>query len=587
MTKKIWLSPIFWALAAALFVAVPQLGRSNFFGDDYVHIGVLEDVISYPGMGPLSLYEFVDGNPRHVSPLINAGPWPWFTPPYWKIKFFRPLPSALTALTHKLFGLNPLAYTLHNLLWYLLLLLVLGKLFQRILPPSNHIKNDFPQPIVFTALIVFAFTASHWSNIFYLATRWLVVTITFVLAGWLAHLKWREQGWKPGRFLSIFAFSLALLSGEAALAMFAYPAAYELFCSQEPLKKRINALQPFLILIFIYLLFYFVMGYGTGSDEAYINPFTHPAGFIAAFFTKIPAMIGELFTGKKALLWADPSQRFDIVIIGVLALIVCGLLLYPVWKDASPEQRRKVNAAIAGMMGSMIPLAAGFPRSHIIIIPNIGASVLISVIIYYWWRQLRKRVKPRAVLGGIACAALVYTHLIAAPYSWFNDSKSRQQIVDYIEKYHEQPALTKLRPHQKVVFLNCYHFGLVIFGNYYRKINRLPMPETWWLLADITHKHRYSRTANNKLELEIMERSMMSLMESSFKSRKTPLTQDETIQLPGLQITILQVEPSGPKRIEFKFEKSLDDREYCFLMWKNGRFNTIKPPAVGKSILLP
>jgi hypothetical protein len=596
--KKIFKSPILWGIIAALLVIVPQLNIYQFTGTDCIHIGVLEGLWDYPDLGPFNLYQFADGNPQRMCEIISRGYFPWFTSPDQQVSFCRHLPSAFIALNHKICGMKPLGYVIHSLLWYMALISILGVLVKRIVPGWH---GKLSHPVTYLTLIIFAFSTSHMLILFYSAARWLLIATTLALAGLLAHLKWREQGWKPGRYLSLIAFFLALLSGEAALAVLAYLAAYELFGLQEPFKKRIKALLPPAVLVFVYLIFYRVMDYGTGGQDLYINPMTDPIAFITALPTRLASMLAEMFFRIISFFGIDPivpAMGWVTILAGAAALVICGLLFYPVWSKASIDQRRKTRWLIIGTIAAMFPLASAYPCARVTMIPFIGGSVLLAFILHHWWhklsqkRNIRQNLKsPIAWIGGLVVIVLFFLHLGLSPYYyWFTAPREFKKYLDHQEEFNSNnPVLNEILPHQEAIFLHpSTNIDLTYDVYYYRKINRLPLPGAWWQLSYSHHKHRYLRTAENKLELELIGGSMFDQVPylSVIRSSKTPLKKGEVIKLSGLQITILEVNENGPTRIEFKFDRSLDDERYLFFKFKDGGLHTIPPPSIGQSISL-
>jgi hypothetical protein len=595
--KKIFKSPILWGVLAALLVVVPQINLYQFTGTDCIHIGVLEGLWDYPGMGPFTLYQFADGNPQRMSEIISRGFFPWFNSPDNQISFCRHLPSALIALNHKICGLKPLGYVIHSLLWYMALISILGVLVKRIVPGWH---GKLSHPVTYLTLIIFAFSTSHLLIIFYGSARWLLIATTLALVGLLAHLKWREQGWRPGRYLSLIAFFLALLSGEAALAVLAYLAAYELFGSREPFKKRIKALLPAAVLVIIYLLFYRLMEYGTGGQDLYINPMTDPVSFITALPTRLASMLAEMFFRIISFFGIDPNlpaMGWVTIMAGAAALVICGLLFYPVWSNASIDQRRKTRWLIIGSMAAMFPLASGYPCPRVAMIPFIGGSVLLAFILHHWWhklsrkRNIRQNLKsPSAWIGGLVVIVLFFLHLVLSPYYWFADAAEFKKYLDNQEEFNRKcTVLNEILPHQEAIFLHpSTNIDLTYDVYFYRKINRLPLPGAWWQLSYSHHKHRYLRTAEDKLELELIGCSMFdhSPYLSVIRSSKTPLKKGEVIKLSGLQITILEVNENGPTRIEFKFDRSLDDERYRFFKFKDGSLHPTTAPPVGQDISL-
>lgn len=590
--KKLLKSPIFWGVLAALVVTIPEVTAYDFFGSDCTHVGVLSGRMEYPGMGPLTLYRFADGNPRHMSALISAGFQPWFSTLDRKMNMCRHLSSGFTALNYQIAGVNPVGYVLHSVLWYLVLIVLMGFLVRRIVPGSGA---GATHPVSFITVIIFAVAFRNAFIITYGGARWLLITIAFGLAGLLTHIKWREEGWKPGRYLSLIAFLLAMLAGEAWLSMLAYLAAYELFGTSDPLKKKISALLPTAVMAFIYLVLYRLMNYGTANLAAYTNPFNDPIGFISALPLKVAAMLGDMFFGLMSLFGvvpASPSGTLFTYLGGIGALLVVGLLFYPAWSSAPPPQRRRFNWLMVGTAAAMLPMASAKPHSRVVLILFIGGSIILASIVHYWWEKIRKKPKSLAWIGGVACIGLLGIHIILSSYYWYLDARLwKQWLVDW-NKFQEQPALAEINPHQKAIFLNgtcgfdlCG--SLAFSGYYYRKAKALPMPESWWPLCFQEKNLRYHRTAENKLELEFLKGNLLDHPDI-FEARNldVPLKKGEILKFPGFQVTILEVNKEGPTRMEFMFERSLDDKIYCFYKLQEGRLHIVTPPPVGQSLTL-
>jgi energy-converting hydrogenase Eha subunit E len=590
--KKLLKSPVLWGVLAALVVTFPQVTAYEFFATDCTHVGVLSGRMDYPGMGPLTLYRFSDGNPQHMSAMISEGFQPWFSTLDRKMNMCRHLSSALTALNYQISGVNPVGYVLHSVLWYLVIIVLVGLLVRRIIPGSG---GGTVHPVSFLTLIIFALAYRNALMIYYGGARWLLITIAFGLAGLLAHIKWREQDWKPGRFLSLIAFLLALLSGEAALAMLAYLAAYELFGTSDPVKKRINALLPTAVMALIYLIIYRLMNYGTANMTVYSNPFNDPIGFISTLPLKVAAMLGEMFLGIMSLFGIYPTAPSGVLstyLAGIGALVLVGLLFYPVWSSAPPPQRRKFNWLMVGTAAAMLPMASVNSHPRVVLILFIGGSILLAFIVHHWAKKIRQKPKSLAWIGGVACIGLLGIHIILSTYYWFIDARFVKLWLDDWNKFQAQTVLTEIKPHQKAIFLNgtCgldLNGSLSFTGYYYRKVKDLPMPESWWPLSFQEKNIRYHRTTENKLELEILEGSLLDHPDiQGIRNLDVPFKKGEILKFPGFQVTILEVNKVGPTRMEFAFERSLDDEIYCFYKLQEGRLHIVTPPVVGQSLTL-
>jgi hypothetical protein len=311
-------------------------------------------------------------------------------------------------------------------------------------------------------------------------------------------------------------------------------------------------------------------------------------------------MLAEMFFRIISLLGIDPivpSLGWVTILAGAAALVICGLLFYPVWSKASVDQRRKFRWLIIGTIAAMFPLASGYPCPRVAMIPFIGGSVLLAFILHYWWhklsqkRNIRQNLKsPTAWIGGLVIIVLFFFHLVLSPYRWFTDSQEFKKYLNSQEEFNRNSTvLNEILPHQEAIFLHSStNIDLTYDVYYYRKINRLPLPGAWWQLSYSHHKHRYLRTGEDKLELEIIGGSMFDHVPflSVIRSSKTPLKKGEVIKLSGLQITILEVNENGPTRIEFKFDRSLDDERYLFFKFQDGALHTVPPPSIGQNITL-
>jgi hypothetical protein len=590
--KKLLKSPIFWGVVAALVVTIPWVTAYEFFATDCTHVGVLSGRMDYPGMGPLTLYRFFDGTPQHMSAMISAGYQPWFSTLDRKMNMCRHLSSAFTALNYQISGMNPEGYVLHSVLWYLVIIVLVGLLVRRIVPDSGAGAHH---PVSFITVIIFALAYRNAFMIYYGGARWLLITMAFGLAGLLAHIKWREQDWKPGRYLSLTAFLLALLSGEAALAMLAFLAAYELFGRSDPIKKRISTLLPAAVMAFIYLIIYKLMNYGTANLAIYSNPFNDPIGFISTLPLKVAFMLGEMFFGIMSVFGVNPrapSGALSTYLAGIGALVLVGLLFYPVWSSAPPQQRRKFNWLMVGTAAAMLPMASVKPHSRVVLILFIGGSIILAFIVHHWGKKIRQKPKSLAWIGGLACIELLGIHIILSTYYLFIDVRWTKLWLDEWNKFQDQAVLTEIKSHQKAIFLNgtCglnLNGSLSFSGYFYRKVKDLPTPESWWPLSFQEKNLRYHRTAENKLELEILEGSLFDHPYiQEVRNLDVPFKKGEIRRLSGFQVTILEVNKDGPTRMEFTFERSLDDESYCFYKLHEGRLHIVTPPVVGQSLTL-
>jgi len=574
-------SPIVWASILAVLITGAQLPYSHLIEDDYIHVAILEGRLDDYGRAPFRLYSFLEGDPEQMRRAIERGPVPWLAHPEMEVDFFRPLSSALLALDHAIVGRKAWGYKLQSIAWYLTIVITLGCLLLRSKPGDTQTSRL----LVTLAPIVLALSPGHWQNVMYNASRWVLVATALGSIGLLAHIRWREEGWRPGSGLSVVAFALSLLAGEAGVAFLAYLAAYEFVAAPGDRTERARGLAPTAVLLVTYVVAYRVMGFGSHGGDGYLDPLGRPVAFLHDLPTRLLAMLGELLAGVPGWLWAVESRRLYTTLAGAGGVVLMAVLLVPAWKLASRETRRLIGWLILGAGGSLLPLAASPPGSRHLIVPFIGVSTLIAFVIAHWWTVLRRGLTPVTALAGIVCVAVVFVHLVAAPYRWFSQSVAFDRGATWLERtVRETEFVRGEATGQRTVFLTTY-LNVAFNGYFLRTLNGQPMPERWWILSAAPFTHRYLRTASDTLELEFPEGQMLgTFQERSIRSAASPLSAGDRIELSGMEVTILEVNEIGPTRIRFTFDRPLEDLSLRFMAVVRGELRPIQPPLPGEAI---
>jgi hypothetical protein len=506
---------------------------------------------------------------------VAVGPSTWYQDTSVKINFFRPLSSAAMAVNHRISGLKPLAYTLHSLGWYLALVGLFGVLVERALPDTG---GTWRHPAAYIAVLMFAISSANCSTVMWSAARWLLIATTLGIVGLIAFVRWREDGWRPGGVLSIVALGLSLLAGEAALSVMAFVIAHQLFGSTHPAWVRFRSVLPTASLALCYLVIYKVTGHGSTGLEAYIDPVESPVAFLTSVPSKISAMLGELFLGFQSSLWYFPERRLETVLVGVVSLVLVAVLLIPCMRRSPGKERRTILWMAAGTVGSLIPLAARMPNPHVLIIPQIGTTLLAGYIVAYWWGRLRSKRTLVNVLGVGLSLIFVIALMVQPPFKWAAFGRQWQEAHDRLAGFHSQSVLNQLDPGHRAVFLNFNDWDLEFHGYYYRRVFGLPMPGAWWLLSSSPFKHTYRRTAPNTLEMEVGGAGLdvdPNLREAG-----------SVRQLPGLEIEVLEVTRGAASKVRFIFHRPLEDESIVFLEWRDQRLRVVQPPQTGDPLVI-
>jgi len=560
--------PIKWAILVTIIFGAVQLPFSSFMADDFMQLGILEGVSPCTWLGPMDVYTLADGNPSHMRTLKDSGAFQWFWDPGFKAKFFRPLSSVLLIMDHAIFGLNPIGYSIHNLLWFASLIIAAGFL----------IKRAVPGRISSLAIVIFSISGIHWYVVYWTAARHIVVAASLGLWSLLAYTKWREQGWKKGRIISILGILLSLLAGEASIGVLAYFFAYELLTANDAFKQKLKNLLPFIILAVAYFILYKSLGYGAYGGSGYLNPVSEPLQFLLAFPGRFLALAGSMIAGGHAELWMFPSIRLYIVLIGILIIILLFIVFKKASSFASAKEKKSVRWMLLGSVISLIPFSAASPGARCLVVPFIGGAFIISFVLYYWWMFIRKLPGLKPGFLSIFCWLLLFIHFVFAPIQRFiGPGFAKEVFANRLESVIEKAEFNHQQPPQKIVLLTVPDFSLGLHSYYYRKLYREPMPESWWVLSWENCPHRVYRSGANSFELELLNGSI-----------NAPFLKIGTvIKLTGMTVTVLKADKEGANCIEFRFDRSLDDPSLQFLAWVDGRLKAVQMPPIGQSIFLP
>jgi len=587
--KRAFRSPMLWAVLASLLVAAPHVPLYRFVASDLLQLGIVEGTIERPGVAPFNLFTFSDGSADLNRAALASGEFPWFTDPGWKMDFFRPLSSLSTAASHALFGREPFGYALVGLLWYLALVASLAALVRQSLDGEEGSEDDGSGPIACLSAVLFAFAARNVATFLYNAARWVLVASTFGLLAVLAHLRWRQNCWKPGRWLAPLALCLSLLGGESGLVFAGFILAWEVVAQSEP-RERIRAALPTVLVVALYLGFYVANGYGTAGQDAYLNPADAPRAFLVAAPLRAFSVVSEMVFGAVSLFGLDSLEPSALLqsAIGVGALAVLALLVVPAARDASGERRRVTLWLALGTAGSLVPALASVPGYRAAIVPFLGGSALLAIGLYGAWRRWRTRRSAFAWLTALVALALGVIHLGYSPYLWLASVGPTRAYLEAEEASPQKSGLEEIEAGDTAVFLDGGWFIQTYYEYNDRRIHGQVIPAAWRQLSAAPGEHRYTRPDERTLDLELPGGGMFQdAFLYAFRTRRRPLATGDRVELPGLLIEVLASGPDGPTRLRYRFERPLEDPRYRFFRWSKGSFVAEQPPAIGDRLTLP
>jgi hypothetical protein len=523
------------------------------------------------------LFSFVDGK-AELEPLVGAGTLPWWSHPELRLRGLRPLASALIALDHRLLGLSPFAQHLHSFGWFALLVAGHALLARRLLPLG-------PAAL---AVALFAIDPTHVMPIGWLANRTALVSAALgVLALW-AHLRRREDGWRPGAPLATLLFALSLAAGEYALAMLAYLVAYEVVAGPGRARERALATLTGLVPALLYMAARVWLGYGASGSTSYVDPLESPGKFALAAVLRVPALLAS----ELSLSPPDPVIAGTVAAgpIGLAVLLVMlGLVLALVpgaLARTAPQTKRKAGAFALGALFSLMPLAATSPSARLLLVPSIGGSIAIAALLLDGARAVtspERRRKARSWLRASITLPLALLHLGGSPIAtWYGASGWRDLHLRRRETYLSAPIDDRRVAEQTLVLVNATDPLALISVPYVRATNGSPMPKHWRALSITRRGQRLARPADDTLEVSIKGVGLLEdPVAQLFRSIESPLAPGDVVTLPDVRVEVVEVGGWGPTRVRYRFTKSLDDPLLVVLVSHKGALRRLPPLRVG------
>lgn len=504
---------------------------------------------------------------------MAQGALPWFADPNMSVRFFRPLSSLLFALDMKLFRDAPALAHAHSLLWFFAALAAVKLLLCRALPGA----------VGALALLIFAIDEAHWSPIGWLANRHALVAVVPVLFGLVAHLRWREEGWRPGLPLSLGGFTLGLLGGETALQVLAYLAAYELVGAP---RRRLAGLAPATLLVLIYLGFYQALGFGAHSAEHYINPLDAPKEFLTAALTRVPTLVADAFGGLSSdLAVAHPALKTVAPLVGAFVIAAVAWLLAVVWRHLAEPEARAARWLALGAGLSFLPAAAGPVGSRLLLAPTVGTAAIVAILLFRLPSVAAGSARRFARVGRIW---LLVVHLVAAPLSLPLALFSLGRIADRVEALatgiRQEIRSGKLPAREiDVIVVNVPDLAAGLYPYFVLLRDPQTTVHSWRGLSASTRDHLLTRTGPRSFTLEVQGGPFFSTEpESLFRSSRDPLPPGRRVHLPGLDIEVL-----SPRAIDVKSDRALEDPTLLVLGWLDGSIRRLPVPRIGESLTLP
>jgi hypothetical protein len=567
------------AIVLGVLLATSAL-QVGFYTDDFTFVAYLETPAPKHATA-FNLYDFSRGR-AETRALMSRGPFPWWTHPDLKLRFFRPLSSALFWIDHAAFGHDPLGYHVHALLWYALFLTGAAALYRLVLGP----------PLLIVCALLFALSPAHVEPLAWIASRHLLVACTPALWGLVAHVAHRERGFRPGRWLGGLGIAVGLLGGEAALGLALFWIAYEIFGlpRETPLRSKIAGAAPPIAITLVYLIAYKIGDYGSAHNAAYFEPLSDPVGFLVAAAVRIPSLLGEAFFGVPATLSTLLSPG-PFVVIGIVAIALIAMSLLAVWKVVPDSERRTLRWLTAGALASLAISAGGFPGARLLLAPSLGTCALVATILVYGWKKLDM---PAWLVGARRGGWIVLfaVHIVLAPLAFLAQTRMLAKFGSATE--HIDASLDGILPgpgalpaHPPNVFLIASDPLASLYVGAAHAI-RAPGTLSGFNALSMAHATHHVRRIDDRTLLIETDRAMLKgAFEGVFGDPKqSPWHLSDRVELDGATITVQSVREGYPTGIEVRFAVPLEDERVRVLAWQDRQLLPLDL-SIGEEVAIP
>jgi hypothetical protein len=563
------------ALCGAALV-LPSVGSERVLDDYVLALGSRGDptLDGLPAHG-LRLFDFATGERARNLALMEQGALlPWWADPELKLMFFRPLSSLSHRLDYALWPYSARLMYLHGLAWFVLCLILVGRLYRRIEQNASFAG---------LATVLFALDDAHGPVVAWLSNRNALIATAFGVLSLLAHVRARREQHAPSRFLSPVCLLFSLLAGEFGLGAVAYLVGYALSLEQGSFLRRLRSLALHAVALVVWGLFYHWSGAGTRGSGVYSHPLQNAGEFLghlpgrlisllAAAFGSFPADLVSLDSPERVWFWTT------------LGGIVLGLIGWAL----SATLRRDAGARfwLSSMLLAAVPVAASFPSDRLLFLVGIGGMALVARLISPLldarvWRTAPRRTRAASwALAGVHCMlSPLELPLRAAQMQVLGRTLSAgSSYLDAVPNLSERTVVIVSTPAD-------------LFASYIqlqRAWDRVPRSQHLYWLANAAAPLSVRRVDENTLSIEREGGFGSTFLERHYRDAQAPLRRGATIVLSEMSAEVSSLTADGrPSRVDFHFARALESPEYLWLAWKGDRFEPLSIGPAGDVQQIP
>jgi hypothetical protein len=568
-------APLVLALVAVV-LSLPTLG-AGLMMDDYSNYMIFYPPFERVGgpRGDWDMFRFMDDTAGAVRAGMDRGFFPWWMSSSLRIAFFRPLASLLHAVDFHVWPSSPALMHAVSILSYGATALLAGLVYRRILGATVAAG---------LATLMFALDDAHAMVIAWIANRHAVLSAGFVFAALLAHDHARRGGWRAGRPLATLAFALGMLAGESALGGLAFLAAYALFLDEDTPRGRILSLAPYAAVTLVWLVVYRAFGYGASGSSFYIDPARDPGAFLAATVVRLPALVAAQLAFPPADVFSfvpESKNHLTLLVTVPVVLFVGAALVFALRKD------RRAAFFATGMVLSLLPVCATAPNDRLLLLSGLGGFGLVASLFSASREGLGRIARP---LVGAAAAVFVLAHLVIAPLLLpLRAYANGAMLHGYVERAIASLPGGHVLEGRTLVVVNAPDPLITTYalGGRYARGGRIPAAVRH-LAVVLNGSQTIGRPDAQTLSVTLSEGFFHEPMSNLYRNG-APMHVGDRITLDGMVAEVKSLTPDGgrPERVDFHFDRPLDDPSLVWIVWHETSFVPLVLPAIGEERALP
>lgn len=551
----------------------------DIHSDDYWHYAFINNALPIKEINDISLFKlfsFIDGDPERLVQLIDLGFTPWWTYEGYKIMFWRPLSELTHWLDYTLWPSHGGVMHFQSILWYLALLVMLYKLFDRI---------QVGKVAMGMAVLFYALDASHAVNITWIAGRNALLATFFGVSVLYFHIRARQDKWTIGYVLALICLVLGLLSAEYHMAVGAYLFAYAVILDKKGSVKGFISLLPYLIVVGSWWVFYKNAGFGAeGTNGFYLDPVEDPIVYLTAMSHRMIALLGSQWGFVPADLYRGGLRPY-VFGIGVMILFAVLYLLTPVYKD------KVVRFWGLGLLISALPACAPAPSDRFLLYIGVGACGILGTFFQYWFdKKARGELvgKGRSIVGGLMVALHLVIPGLLFPVVVYSTQISGDSLRASAATISTQ---YNIKDKNLVLFNSPAWLTTYLYTFWY--YDKDPLPNKIWGLTTANTVNRENQgflKPLNEHEVEVtLKDGFMTGFDKIYRDYEAhTLKVNDIVELGGMSIRIVALtEDLRPKTVVFNFELPLSHPDLIWLIYNDDRqYVELQMPGYGETIEL-